>query len=76
MKKKFIGYTCLFLISVAFTSCEGLLDNCKVCSLNTYEDGAKILSQSEAEYCDAELLAIQAIPAETDGNLVIRWECK
>jgi len=76
MIKKLIYLFSLLAISVAFTSCEGLLDNCKVCSLNTYENGALILEQSEAEYCDAELISIQAIPQETNGNLVTRWECK
>jgi len=76
MIKRIFYMLSLFAISVAFTSCEGLLDNCKVCSLNTYEDGALILSQSEAEYCDAELVAIQAIQPETNGNLVTRWVCK
>jgi hypothetical protein len=74
--KKIAQVFSLVIISLAFTSCEGLLDNCKVCSLNTYEDGALILSQSEAEYCDAELISIQATPAQTNGNLVIKWECK
>lgn len=76
MIKRFFQLLALFTFAVAFTSCEGLLDNCKVCSLNTYEDGALILEQSEAEYCDTELLTIQAIPSETNGNLVTRWVCK
>ena len=76
MKKYLFYVICLVVTSVAFTSCEGLFGNCKICSLNTYEDGNLINTQSEAEYCDADLISIQAIAPVSSGNTVTRWECK
>jgi len=63
------------LIAASFSSCEDLLNNCKTCALNTYEDGVLTSSVQEAEYCDAELIAIQATPDVTIGNTVSKWEC-
>ena len=75
MKRKIIAGIFLTLLATAFTGCEGLLDNCKVCSLNTYENDVLILSQNEADYCDAELISIQAQSPQYIGNTVILWEC-
>lgn len=74
MKK--IVYLILFLLfSAGLTSCEGLFDDCRICRLNTYENGNLINSVQEAEYCGAELIAIQATPPETIGSTTTAWEC-
>jgi hypothetical protein len=74
MKK--IIYPLLFLLfSAGLTSCEGLFDDCRVCRLNTYENGNLINSAQEAEYCGAELIAIQAKAPETIGATTYVWEC-
>ena len=77
MKKKIFYLAFIFLAISCLSSCEGLLgDACKICSLNTYENGVKVSSVNEAEYCDNELLTIQAIPQEDlGGGLIARWEC-
>jgi len=75
MKRKIVLGFLFLVITACFTGCEGLFGNCKICSLNTYENDNLILSQSEAEYCDAELISIQAIRPTTDGNTVTKWEC-
>ena len=75
MKKKFLYIGAFILIAATFSSCEDLLTNCKICALNTYEDGVLISSVQEAEYCDAELIVIQATPDTTIGNTVAKWEC-
>lgn len=76
MKKKLLFAAAFLITASVFTSCEGLLDNCKTCSLNTYEDGALISSAQSAEYCDAELVVIQATPDVTVGTTVTKWECE
>jgi len=76
MKKKILYLFIFVLLASGFSSCEGLLNNCKVCSLNTYEDGVLVNSVSEAEYCDVELISIEATPdADLGNNLVAKWEC-
>lgn len=74
MKKKFFYILSLLVIATVFVRCEGF-GNCRVCRLNTYEDGNVILSSSEAEYCDAELISIQTRQDVVDGSTVLRWEC-
>ena len=76
MKKKALYIGAFLLIAASFSSCEDLLNNCKICALNTYEDDVLISSVQEAEYCDAELIAIQATPDVTVGNTVSKWECE
>jgi hypothetical protein len=66
----------LTVVSISFSGCEGMLDDCKICSLNTYEDGLLIHSTSETEYCGVQLATILATPEEVDGNLVNKWECR
>ena len=75
MKKKAFIFAAFLLMAAGITSCEGLLDNCKICSLNTYEDGVLINSAQTAEYCDADLVAIQATPPSTVGSTTTQWEC-
>ena len=76
MKKRAL-YLAAFLIAAScFSSCEGLLSNCKVCSLNYYENDVLTNSVSEAEYCDEELIAVQIAPNEDlGGGVVAKWEC-
>ncbi|MCA1757302.1 MAG: hypothetical protein LC649_07590 [Bacteroidales bacterium] len=76
MNKKLMFGLFLTAVSVSFTGCEGLLDDCKVCSINTYEDDLLIHSTDETEYCGAQLAIILSTPEEVDGNLVSRWECR
>jgi hypothetical protein len=37
MKRKVLFLLFFTTVSVSFTGCEGLLDDCKICSLKTYE---------------------------------------
>lgn len=76
MYKKLVFGIFLAIISFSFTGCEELLDNCKVCSLNTYEDGVLINSSSETEYCGSKLVTILATKDIVDGGLVTKWECR
>jgi len=75
MKKLLLPAILFVVMALGLNSCEGLLDDCMICSLNTYEDGVLILEQNEAEYCGTELASILAQPKETLGNTSIYWEC-
>lgn len=76
MNKKLIFGLFLTAIALSFTGCEGMLDDCKVCSINTYDNGILINSTDETEYCGVELAGILAKPDVVDGNLVSKWECR
>jgi hypothetical protein len=76
MKRKVLFLLFFATVSVSFTGCEGLLDDCKICSFKTYEDGLPINSTQETEYCGVELAGILAKQDVVDGNLVYRWECR
>lgn len=75
-RKKLYLFILLVLIASGLNSCENLLGNCKVCQLNQYEGDVLITPGPEAEYCDAELIAIQAIKDEVDGVYTYKWECR
>lgn len=75
MKKKILFFATFLIIAAGLTSCEELFNNCKICSLNTYEDGALISTASEAEYCGSDLIKIEATPPVTVGNTTTEWEC-
>lgn len=75
MKKRILFFAALLLIAAGFTSCEEIFDNCKICRLNTYEDGNLINSAQEAEYCGSELIRIQNTPPVTVGTTTTKWEC-
>lgn len=75
MKKKVFIFAAFLLLAAGITSCEDLFENCKICRLNTYEDGQLINTAQEAEYCGAELVTIQATPPATVGNTTSQWEC-
>lgn len=75
MKKKVFIFAAFLLLAAGITSCEELLNNCKICSLNTYENGVLINSAQEAEYCGAELVTIEATRPTTVGSTTTQWEC-
>ena len=74
MKRKLIfGVAFLFVVWAA-TSCEAL-QTCKVCKQVTYTDGSVTDSTDPQEYCDADLIKIEATPDFKLGNTVTKWEC-
>lgn len=76
MKTKIIFGFALIVMATLLNSCEGLLDNCKVCQLNQYEGEVLFTPGPESEYCDAELIAIQATRDVVDGIYTFKWECR
>ena len=76
MKRILAITTSFILLSIAFVSCE-ILGSCKICCEITYQTGKGIINEGpEAQYCDADLVAI-----ETQGDVVIGdkryyWECR
>jgi len=75
MKKKLIIAAAFVMMASAFTACDGLFQNCKMCATNTYENGTLVIAGSEAEYCDADLAAKELIPDIPAGNQTIKVEC-
>jgi hypothetical protein len=75
MKRKLIIAATFILMASAFTACGKIFQNCKFCATNTYENGTLIIAGSEAEYCDADLLAKEAIPDIPAGAQTIKVEC-
>jgi hypothetical protein len=75
MKRKIIIAAILVLITITFTACPSVFQNCKMCATNTYENGTLILAGSEAEYCDAALISKEAIPDIPVGAQIIKVEC-
>jgi len=73
--KKIVYLFLFFLLAAGLTSCEDLLNDCKICRLNVYENGNLINSMQEAEYCGTELIAIQSKLPETVGATTYVWEC-
>ena len=65
------GFT---FIAFSFTSCQ---KNCKVCSQNTYNSSNQLINTgSDTEYCDAELLAIEATKDVTINGVTTNWVCR
>lgn len=75
MKKRALFFATFLIIAAGLTSCEELFTNCKMCRLNTYEDGQLVNTAQEAEYCGTELITIEATPDATVGNTTTKWEC-
>lgn len=75
MKRIILIALVLVSFSCVFTSCESL-GFCKICREVTYIDGAVTHEGPETEYCDANLVAIEATPDYVDGNMRITWECR
>jgi hypothetical protein len=75
MKRK-IGFAAGFvLIAWSLSSCEGLFQSCKVCKQVTYVSGNITQTGTEADYCGADLIKVQAIPDATVGSTTVKWEC-
>jgi hypothetical protein len=76
MKRKLLYAAGVILMAWSFNSCEGL--TCKVCSQNTYNasSGDLITAGSDTEYCDAELVKIEATPPVTVLGVTTKWVCK
>jgi hypothetical protein len=75
MKKKLIIASVFVLMASAFTACEGIFQNCKVCATNTYENGNLTIAGSEAEFCGTDLITKEAVPDINNGVISIRVEC-
>jgi len=76
MKRKLYYLAGFVFMVLAFNSCD-LLKNCKTCQQNTYNSSnALITSGSESEYCDAELITIQATKDVTIGGITTKWVCR
>jgi len=75
MKKKLIFAAAFILMASAFTACDGLFQNCKMCATNTYTSGTLTIQGSEAEYCGTDLVTKEATPDITVGAQVIKVEC-
>jgi len=64
-------------ITISFTSCEGLLSNCRICQQNTYNASGTLLTEgTETEYCDEKLIAIEAIKDQTVLGITTKWVCR
>jgi hypothetical protein len=62
------------LIALSVTTCT---KNCKVCQQNTYNSGGTLLTTgSDTQYCDAELIAIQATKDVTINGVTTKWVCR
>jgi hypothetical protein len=76
MKRKLFFATGFVLITFAFSSCESL-SSCKICQENAYDSkGTLITAGNESEYCNAELIKIEAIPDATVLGVTSKWECR
>jgi hypothetical protein len=77
MKKKILFTAAMLCMMISFHSCDKL-SNCKVCQQNTYDDqsGSLLTQGSETEYCDAELIGIQATPDIHVGGRTTKWVCR
>lgn len=76
MNSKIKACILFVFITMAFSSCEPL-GTCKICREVTYEVGGGVISEGpEAEYCDAELIAIEAKDDIIIGNKRYSWECR
>jgi hypothetical protein len=76
MNSKIKAGILFIFIALAFNSCEPL-GTCKICREVTYEVGGGVISEGpEAEYCDADLIAIEAKDDIIIGNKRYSWECR
>jgi hypothetical protein len=76
MKRKILLGVTFICMTAAFSSCEPL-GTCKVCRQVTYNLNGGVISEGpETEYCDADLVAIEAKPDQPVGNTIIKWECR
>jgi hypothetical protein len=74
MKRKLMYAAGFILIALSVTTCT---KNCKVCSQNTYNSGGTLLTTgTDTEYCDADLIKIEATPDITLLGVTTKWVCK
>jgi hypothetical protein len=77
MKRRIFLAAGFITMTIAITSCEDLLGNCKVCQQNTYNSSGTLLTEGqETQYCDAALLAIEATKPETVLGITTKWVCR
>jgi hypothetical protein len=73
MNKKIIYAVFLILIVFAAPSCQ---KNCKTCKKVFYDSsGTYLREDSAAQYCDAELLAIDGTKVDLGSLGSAKWEC-
>ncbi len=76
MKRTLIIAASFIFFTLSFTSCE-MLGSCKVCREITFQTGRGIIHEGpEAEYCDAELVAIETQDDVVIGDKRYYWECR
>lgn len=76
MKRKLLYTAGFVLMMVSFQRCD-VLNDCKVCRQNTYNANGDLVTEgSESEYCDTELIAIEATPSATVGGVTTKWVCR
>jgi len=74
MKRKLILAAGFVFIALTFTTCT---KNCKVCSQNTYNSSNTLLTTgTDYEYCDAELIRVEATPDVTILGVTTKWVCR
>jgi len=74
MKRKALYAIGFILMAVSVTSCEGIFEKCKVCSLVLVESGNETRG-TPIELCGAELAAKQALGTYTIGTASAHWDC-
>jgi hypothetical protein len=74
MKRKLLFGATFLLVAWAATYCEAL-SGCKVCKQVTYIDGIFDHEGNPQDYCDADLIRIEATPDYVNGTTRIKWEC-
>ena len=75
MKRLSLLASGFILITISFTSCEGLLTACKICQQNTYNSSGSLITEGqETEYCDDALIRIEATPPVTVLGVTTKWE--
>jgi hypothetical protein len=72
MKRKIIIAGAFILFSLVLTSCE---PKCKTCKIVTYIDEVYDSELPGYEYCDLELIGIEATPDVINGNMRTTYEC-
>jgi hypothetical protein len=74
MKRKALYTLGFVLMALSVTSCEGLFETCKVCSLVSTVAGVETRG-TPIELCGTELAAKEAMGTITIVNGTAYWEC-
>ncbi|HOP59302.1 MAG TPA: hypothetical protein PLR52_07780 [Bacteroidales bacterium] len=76
MKRKLLFPVVFLFLCCGVSSCEG--EFCKICSQVTVDEstGDRTLIVSEAEYCGADLLSIEAKLPIKEDNTTTQWVCR